>query len=161
MTADIGLGLAVVCAGLWSGLLLTLTTILHPIYAAEDARGFALALRGFLPVARRSPTNYLLVIGLVVAPAVALFGLRAEPGAAPFVLTAVGLGLTIIGPLLLSRLRAEPNYDVILGWDPDAMPADWLTIRSRYFALNWVRAAFTWAAFALFLAAAYTHLKRS
>ena len=38
MTADIGLGLAVVCAGLWSGLLLTLTTILHPIYAAEDGR---------------------------------------------------------------------------------------------------------------------------
>ena len=34
MTAEIGLGLAVVCAGLWSGLLLTLTTILHPIYAA-------------------------------------------------------------------------------------------------------------------------------
>ena len=83
MTAEIGLGLAVVCAGLWSGLLLTLTTILHPIYAAEDGRGFALALRDFLPVARRSPTNYVLVIGLVVAPLVALFGLWDDPGGAP------------------------------------------------------------------------------
>ena len=46
----IGLGLAVVSTGLWSGLLLTLTTILHPIYAAQDQRGFATELRLFLPV---------------------------------------------------------------------------------------------------------------
>ena len=155
MTAGIALGLAVVCAGLWSGLLLTLTTILHPIYAAEDGRGFALALRGFLPVARRSPTNYVLVIGLVVTPVVALIGLRADPGGAPFVLTAVGLALTVIGPLLTSRFLSEPTYDVILGWDPAAVPADWLAVRRRYFTLNWVRAVFTWVAFALFLAAAY------
>jgi hypothetical protein len=159
MTADIGLGLAVVCAGLWSGLLLTLTTILHPIYAAEDPRGFSLALRDFLPVARRSPTNYLLVIGLVVTPVVALIGLGDDPGGVPFVLTAVGLGLTIIGPVLVSRFLAEPNYDVILGWDPDAVPGDWVAVRKRYFTLNWVRGAFTWVAFALFLAAAYAHLR--
>lgn len=152
MTADIGLGLAVVCAGLWSGLLLTLTTILHPIHAAEDGRGFALALRGFLPVARRSPTNYALVIGLVVAPVVALVGL---PSGVAFLLTAVGLALTVVGPLLTSRFLSEPTYDVILGWDPDAVPADWPATRRRYFALNWVRAVCTWVAFALFLAAAY------
>ena len=59
---------------------------------------------------------------------------------------------------LWSRLLSEPTYDVILGWDPDAVPADWLAVRRRYFALNWVRAVFTWVAFALFLAAAYAHL---
>lgn len=69
MFAEIGLGLAVVCAGLWSGLLLTLTTILHPMYAALDGRGFASALGRFLPIARRSSTNYVLVGGLVVGPA--------------------------------------------------------------------------------------------
>jgi len=159
MTAEVGLGLAVVCAGLWSGLLLTLTTILHPIYAAEDGRGFALALRDFLPVARRSPTNYVLVIGLVVAPLVALVGLWDDPGGAPFVLTAAGLALTVIGPLLTSRLLSEPTYDVILGWDPEAVPADWQAVRRRYFTLNWVRAVFTWVAFALFLAASYVHLR--
>ena len=159
MTAEIGLGLAVVCAGLWSGLLLTLTTILHPIYAAEDGRGFALALGDFLPVARRSPTNYVLVIGLVVAPVVALVGLWDDPSGAPFVLTAVGLGLTVVGPLLTSRLLSEPTYDVILGWDPEAVPADWQAVRRRYFTLNWVRAVFTWVAFALFLAASYVHLR--
>ncbi len=158
MIAEIGLGLAVVCAGLWSGLLLTLTTILHPVYAAQDGGGFAAELRGFLPVARRSPTNYVLVLGLVLGPAVALFGLGADPAGLPFMLTAVGLALTVAGPVLTSRLLAEPNYDVILGWDPAAVPPDWRAARRRYFTLNWVRAAFTWAAFALFLAAAYAHL---
>ena len=158
MLAEIGLGLAVVCAGLWSGLLLTVTTILHPVYAAEDGSGFARALRGFLPVARRSPTNYLLVIGLVLAPAVALFGLGDDPTGLPFVLTAAGLVLAVAGPGVMSRLLAEPNYEVILGWDPAAVPADWRATRRRYFALNWARGAFTWAAFALFLTATYLHL---
>ena len=35
MIAEIGLGLSVVAAGLWSGLLLTVTTILHPMYASQ------------------------------------------------------------------------------------------------------------------------------
>ena len=152
-TATIGLTLAVVCAGLWSGLLLTLTTILHPIYAAQDGAGFRRELGAFLPVARKSPTNYLLVIGLVVTPVIALIGLRADPFSAPFVLTSIGLILTIVGPLLISSRVAEPNYEVILGWDPAALPADWKSIRRRYFTLNWVRAVITWVAFAAFVAA--------
>ncbi len=38
-------------------------------------------------------------------------------------------------------------------WDPEAVPADWEATRRRYFTLNWVRAAMTWTAFALSLAA--------
>lgn len=157
MITEIWLGLSLVFTGLWSGLLLTLTTILHPMFAARDGVGFAADLRRFLPIARRSPTNYVLVIGLVVAPAAALIGLWDQPGEAPFVLTAIGLTLTVAGPLLVSRYLAEPSYDVILGWDPDAIPADWQVTRRRYFALNWVRGVLTWTAFGLFLAATYTY----
>jgi hypothetical protein len=158
MLADIGLGLSVVFAGLWSGLLLTLTTILHPVYTGRDGAGFATDLSHFLSVARTSPINYGLVIGLVVAPALALIGLRDDPTGAPFVLTALGLALTVTGPLLVSRLLSEPTYDVILGWDPDHVPADWQAVRDRWIALNWIRAAVTWVAFALFLAASYAYL---
>jgi hypothetical protein len=42
-----------------------------------------------------------LVIGLVVAPVLALVGLRGDPTGAPFVLTALGLVLTVAGPLLV------------------------------------------------------------
>jgi hypothetical protein len=158
MIAEIGLGLSVVAAGLWSGLLLTLTTILHPMYERQDAAGFAEDMRRFLPIARRSPTNYVLVSSLVIAPVVALVGLWDQPSSAPFILTATGLAATVLGPLLTSRYFAEPNYEVILGWDPHAVPSDWRSVRDRYFRLNWIRAALTWAAFALFVAAAYAHL---
>lgn len=158
MIAEIGLGLSIVCAGLWSGLLLTLTTILHPMFATRDGGRFATDLGRFLPIARRSPTNNILVIGLVVAPALALVGLWEDRGGAPFTLTATGLFLTITGPLLVSRFASEPTYDVILSWNPAAVPTNWRDVRRRWLALNWIRAALTWTAFALFLAAAYTHL---
>jgi hypothetical protein len=157
MTADIGLGLSVVATALWSGLLLTLTTILHPMFAPRDAAGFVEDMRRFLPIARRSPTNYLLVIALVCSPVVALVGLRGDAGSAPFVLTALGLAAVVAGPLLMSRFLAEPNYAVILGWDPAAVPDDWRTARARYFRLNWIRGALTWLALALFVTAAYSH----
>ena len=157
MIVDIGLGLSVVATGLWSGLLLTVTTILHPMYSPQPAAGFARDMHRFLPIARRSPTNYILVSALVIAPIVALAGLRAEPGGAPFVLTAIGFAAVVVGPLLTSRYGAEPNYDVILGWDPDAMPEDWRAVRDRYFRLNWIRAALTWVALVLFVVAAYLH----
>ena len=95
---------------------------------------------------------------LVIAPVVALVGLWDQPSSAPFILTATGLAATVLGPLLTSRYFAEPNYEVILSWDRDAVPNDWKAVRDRYFLLNWIRAALTWAAFALFVAAAYAHL---
>ena len=158
MAADIGLGLSVVAAGLWSGLLLTLTTILHPMFAQRDGDGFLADMRRFLPIARRSPTNYVLVLALIGAPILALIGLGDMPGSAPFVLTAVGLGATVAGPLLTSALLAEPNYAVILGWRPGALPPNWRAVRTRYYLLNWIRAVLTWTALAAFLTAAYLHL---
>jgi hypothetical protein len=142
-----------VFSGLWSGLLAMLTLIIHPMLQAMDGRDFARFLGAFLPVARRSWFNYACVIGLLLAPVAALIALGDDPGSASFVLTAIGLVLTVAGPLLVSNRLAEPNHDVMLAWDPDAMPADWEARRRRYFALDWIRAAATWTAFALFLAA--------
>jgi hypothetical protein len=155
MNTQLWLCLSVACAGLWSGLLLTITTILHPMFAHQDMAGFRADLGRFLPIARRSPTNYLLVIGLMVTPLLALVSLRDDRSAAPFVLTAVGLGLTLAGAFGLSRFVAEPNYDVILGWDDATTAESKRAARRRYFALNWIRGAFTWSAFGCFLAATY------
>ena len=42
---------------------------------------------------------------------------------------------------------------MILAGDPDDMPADWEATRQRYFNINWIQLATTWATFALFLVA--------
>lgn len=152
-TEEWALVASVVFTGLWSGLLAMLTLVMHRMLAKMEFREFVQFLRAFLPVARRSPFNYAAIAGMIVAPVIALIAVGV-PGDGVFVLTALGLVLTIAGPLLVSSRLTEPNYEVMLGWNPDGPPSDgWEGIRRRYFILNWVRAAATWAAFALFLAA--------
>jgi hypothetical protein len=50
-------------------------------------------------------------------------------------------------------LGAPSDSLVILAGDPEALPADWEAGRQRYFTINWIQLATTWAAFALFLLA--------
>jgi hypothetical protein len=143
---------SVVFVGLFSGLYGMLTLILHQVMGAMNGPEFARFLRRFLTVARKSPFNYVVVIGMVLAPAVALIATD-DAGSTPFVLTAIGLALTLGGNAVVSNRLAEPNYDRMLAWDTDQLPADWEARRRYYFRLNWIRAVSTWTAFALFLAA--------
>jgi hypothetical protein len=147
------LAASVVFAGLWSGLLGMLTLVMHRMLAAMNGRDFELFLRGFLPVGRKSWFNYFCAIGMAIAPIVALITLWDDPSSAAFVLTVIGLGFVIVGVYVVSNVWKEPHYDVMLAWDPEAMPAGWEAGRRRYFTLNWIQLAATWAAFALFLVA--------
>jgi hypothetical protein len=158
LLAGIALLATVVAVALWAGLLLMLTTILHPVYLGQDASGFAEGMSRFLPIARRSPTNDALIAGIVLGPVVALVGLAPGPVGAPLVLTAVGLALVVAGPLLTSRLGAEPDDDVVLAWDPAAPPPDWLTARARWVHLNRLRATATRIALVLFVLATWLYL---
>ncbi|MCC6790663.1 MAG: hypothetical protein IT336_03205 [Thermomicrobiales bacterium] len=142
---------SVVFTGLFSGLYGMLNFILHRVMRAMDGPEFVRFLRRFLGVARVSPFNYVVVIGMVLAPVLALVG--AEASSSRFALVACGLALTFGGNALVSNRLAEPNYDRMLAWDPDRMPAAWERGRRFYFKLNWIRACSTWAAFALVLAA--------
>ncbi len=147
------LAASVVFAGLWSGLLGMLTLVMHPMLTAMDGPDFERFLRAFLPTARKAWFNYVCAIGMAIAPIVALVTLWDDPGSAPFVLTAIGLAAVIVGVYIISNVWKNPHYDVMLAWDPEAMPADWEAGRRRYLALNWIQAAATWTAFALFLLA--------
>ncbi len=154
MTVEqLALAASVVFAGLWSGLLGMLTLVMHRMLAAMNGREFEHFLRAFLPVARRALFNYVCAIGMAIAPIIALVSLRSDASAPAFVLTAIGLAIVILGVYVVSNLWKEPLYDVMLAWNPDAMPADWEAGRRRYFAINWVQAAATMAVFWMFLAA--------
>jgi hypothetical protein len=130
-----------------------LVLILHRMLAKMEPGELLRFLRGFLPAAHESAFNYIAVVGMLIAPTVAVVALADDPGSARFVLTAIGLVLVVLGPLLTSNRLAEPNYGRLLAMDPDHPPPDFAEARARYIQLNWVRAAITWVAFALFLAA--------
>jgi uncharacterized membrane protein len=97
--------------------------------------------------------NYAWSLAMGIGPIVALVLLWDDPGSTPFVLTAIGLGVVVVGVYVVSNVWKEPHYKVILAWDPEAMPADWEAGRRRYFTINWIQLAATWVAFALFLVA--------
>jgi hypothetical protein len=133
-----------------------LSTIMRPMLAAMTGRDFRSFMEAFLRYADHGlgkVFNYAWSLGMSIGPIVALVLLWDEAGSAAFVLTAIGLGVVIVGVYVVSNVWKEPHYKVILGWNPDALPADWEAGRRRYFAINWIQMATTWAAFALFLVA--------
>jgi hypothetical protein len=143
-------------AGLAAGLLGMLSTIMRPMLAAMDGRDFRNFMEGFLRYADNGwgkVFNYAWSLGMTIGPAVALVFLWDDLGSTSFVLTAIGLGIVIAGIDIVSNMWKTPAYNVILAWDPEAMPADWEAGRRRYFTINWIQLAVTWAAFALFLVA--------
>ena len=150
------LAVSVFFSGLASGLLGMLSTIMRPMLAEMDGRDFRNFMEAFLRFAERSwggVFNYAWALGMFLGPIVALVLLWDDPGSTSFVLTAIGLGIVIVGVIIVSNVWKTPHYKVMLAWDPEAMPPDWEAGRQRYFTINWIQLAVTWAAFALFLGA--------
>jgi hypothetical protein len=64
-----------------------------------------------------------------IASILALVLLFDDPGSTAFVLTAIGLGVWVVGILIVSNVWKTPTYNMILAGDPDDMPADWEATR--------------------------------
>ena len=143
-------------SGLASGLLGMLSTIMRPMLAAMEGRDFREFMEAFLQFAGHSGGkvfNYAWALGMTLGPAVALVLLADDPGSTSFILTAIALAIVIVGVLIVSNVWKTPTYNVILGWDPEAMPVDWEAGRQRYFLINWIQLATTWVVFVLLLVA--------
>jgi hypothetical protein len=157
MTAEEwALAATVFFTGLSAGFLGALCTIIRPMLQAMDGRGFRNFMEVFLRYAGSGWGkwyNLAWAFVPVVGSIVALVLLWDDPGSTSFILTAIGLVIVLIGIWLVSNVWKTPTYNLILAWDPEAMPADWEAGRRRYFAINWIQMAVTWSAFALFLVA--------
>ena len=150
------LAVTVFFAGLAAGLLGMLCTIMRPMLQAMDGRGFRSFMETFLRYADDGlgkVYNLGWALVPVLLPIIVLIMLWDDPGSTSFILTAIGLGIMLVSIWLVSNVWKTPTYKVILSWDVDAIPSDWEAARNRYFAINWIQCATTWAAFAVFMVA--------
>jgi hypothetical protein len=143
-------------SGLATGLLGMLSAIMRPMLAAMDGRDFRNFMEAFLRYADHGlgkVYNLAWSLGMFLGPIVALVLLWDDRGSTSFVLAAIGLVIVFVGVIVVSNVWKTPTYNLILAWDPEALPADWEAGRRRYFTINWIQLAVTWSAFALFLVA--------
>ena len=94
-------------SGLAAGFLGWLCVIVRPMQAAMDGRDFRNFMETFLRFAGHSwgkVFNYAWSIGMTIGPVVALVLLWDDPGSTSFVLTAIGLGIVIVGVLIVSNV---------------------------------------------------------
>jgi uncharacterized membrane protein len=133
---DALMAISVVSTGLFAGLLLTVVFFFQKALRELSGPQFALVMQRFLAIARTHPLNYAMTLISGFVPIVTLILLREHPGGGAFVFTVAGLLAFWAGPILTSRYVAEPLYDVMVGWDADAPPADWQRARERYFRMN-------------------------
>ena len=157
MTAEEwALGATVFFTGLAAGFLGALCTIIRPMQAAMDGRGFRTFMETFLRYADNGlgrVFNLAWAFVPVVGSIVALVLLWGDPGSTSFILTAIGLGIVLVGIWLVSNVWKTPTYKMILALDPEAISPEWEAVRQRYFTINWLQLVTTWGAFALFLVA--------
>ena len=150
------LAATVFLSGLATGLLGMLSAIMRPMLAAMDGREFRNFMEAFLRYAGHSwgkVYNLAWSIGMFLGPIVALVLLWDDAGSTSFVLTAIGLVIVFVGVIIVSNVWKTPTYNLILAWDPEAVPTDWEAGRQRYFTINWIQLGVTWSACALFLVA--------
>ena len=150
-TVQVILIVAVISAGLFTGLLMTIVAFFHRVLRDLAAPEFTLVMQRFLGVTRTHPLHYGLVITSTLAPVAALVSLRESVGSPSFVLLLAALMSFFAGPVLVSRYAVEPIYDVVLGWKSQSPPEDWRVARDRYFRLNAIRGFGSGAAFVFFL----------
>lgn len=150
------LAVTVFWSGIASGLLGMLCTIMRPMLSEMDGRGFRSFMEAFLRFADHSwgkVYNLGWSLGMFLLPIPVLVLLWDDRGSSSFVLTAIGLGIVVVGVIVVSNAVKTPHYKVMLAWDPEAMPPNWEAGRNKYFTINWIQMVTTWSAFALFIAA--------
>lgn len=133
------LAITVVSTGLFTGLLMTVLFFFERALKDLSGTEFAVVMQRFLKITRTHPLNYAMVLTSGFVPIAVLVMLRENPGSPSFVPTLMGLLAFWCGPVLISRLVAQPVYGVFMSWKVDAPPQDWWEARDRYFRANVVR----------------------
>lgn len=139
MTAiTILLGISALCSGLFAGFILAMLSVVEQTLRGLSAERYAHTMQGIITNGRKS--HVVLILLLLPIPTT-LVALTALPLNEVFILAFAGALVYLSASLLVSNRIAEPLYDTMMAWSPDAPPDDWQVYRKRWFRINQLRFA--------------------
>jgi uncharacterized membrane protein len=146
---------AAVASGLFTGLLMAMTTVVQGMLNQLVFATYAKVMQGIIVEGRKSfVVKLLLLVPIACAPVALYFLYDRDDVRATTAWVMGGLGLFFAGPLLVSRYLNEPWYDKIMAWNAEGdTVADWQSERSVWFRLNLLRLSLSGMAFVAFLLA--------
>jgi len=94
-------------------------------------------------------------LGGATLVAVAILAIIGRDRPAVLWLYGVTLVALVVGGLI-TRFGNQPINDIVMGWSPSALPADWTALRDRWWNFHLYRLVATFAAEVLLIAAVFT-----
>jgi uncharacterized membrane protein len=128
---------AAVATGLFAGLIWTFTVAIDPAEARLDGPSYATWRQILVVVLDQGILPVLLLT--VLAPAVALVALRRQRRTRSWRWTAATYAVYLVGVVAYTIVLNVPINTTMLGWDPNALPADWTVQRDSWNLLNTIR----------------------
>lgn len=148
------LSLSLLSAAAFAGFVLAMATVVHQMLCNLTGTRYHAAMRGIIVFGRASLAVRVLLLTPLVAALVAVVLLLVQGQVTTALVTALGWVCCLVGPLGVSRLRAEPLYDEIMLWQSESVPADWLAYAERWRGINFLRGGLGAAGAVLLLVAA-------
>lgn len=142
---------AAIFTGLFTGLMFTFQVVIQRMLATLSASEYTRIMQGLIRGADDPPLVPAMVIIAVVAPVVALVQLRHERESAAFRYTLTGWLAFTVGVLVVTVGFNAPINNMIMKWDAQSPPADWMQMRDRWNSLNVIRTPMSGIAFVCFL----------
>lgn len=151
------LGAEILCVGLFSGLLFTLISIVHPMLSTLSAAEGSLFMQRFIKFAHKNPFFTVLTFFSVLLPLILLvlapFQREFSGGIAALIFILIGWLLFLTGVIILTQRSNAPLYESISRWNSEDPAPDWQQAQREWHRLNRIRASAAGVALLLFLIA--------
>jgi uncharacterized membrane protein len=125
--------LALLCIGLFAGVMLTLVVLLQPQWNALSKEAYVISVKGFVLIAQGHPLISTLMFAACGMPLIVGIVDLVEQHTIQGTLI-LGAGLVFgIGCLSVTMYRNVPIYRKVVGWSNDARATDWEQVRHTFY----------------------------
>lgn len=142
--------------GLFAGLLYTFEQGVIPTMNTLSAIEYTKVQQSLIRSLDAFPTGVIVVANLAMfLPLYPLVRLWKQRRTTYWRLTALGWVLFFVGVGVFTITLNVPINNAVLGWDPDAPPADWASARNTWNTLNSIRTPLNYLSFLLMIWASF------